>query len=113
MRVKEGSKVLYMFSNPYVAVCLALIVGSTGFVVTEGDSSTVAQVKKNYSFLIETKRLIIIDAKWYDFFSKGYGQKAPYDVIIVPKHYFTKAVAAQLDPETGDAYDPWDDTKLN
>lgn len=102
-----------MFSNPYVAVCLALIVGSKGFVVSEGDSQTVAQIKKNYSFLIETKRLIIVDGKWSDFLSRGYGQKAPYDVIIVPKHYYTKGVAAQLEPETGVAYDPWDDTKLN
>lgn len=29
-RVREGSKVLYMFSNAYVAVCLALIVGPQG-----------------------------------------------------------------------------------
>lgn len=112
-RVKEGSRVLYMFSNPYVAVCLALIVGPSGFVVTEGDSGTQSDVKKHYSFLVNSGRLIIVDGKWCDFFSRGYDQKAPYDVIIVPKQYYSGTVAKQLDPESGMAYDPWDDTRLD
>lgn len=111
-RVKEGSRVLYMFSNPYVAVCLALIVGPEGIVVTEGDDQTVAQVKKTYPHLIDSKRLLVIDGKWSDFLAKGWKAKAPYDVIIVPKHYYNQTVESQLDTN-GTAYDPWDDSRLN
>lgn len=101
-----------MFSNPYVAVCLAMIVGSKGIVVTEGDEYTVNQISRNYSHLIQTERLVIIDGKWSDFLAKGCKIRAPYDVIIVPKHYYSKYVESQLDTN-GTAYDPWDDSRLN
>jgi protein-L-isoaspartate O-methyltransferase len=101
-----------MFSNPYVAVCLALIVGPKGFVVTEGDDETVDQVRKNYNGLIESERLIFVDGKWSDFLAKGWSVRAPYDVIIVPKHYYSRGVELQLEAN-GTAYDPWDDSRLN
>ena len=111
-RVMEASRVLYMFSNPYVAVCLAAIVGPKGLVVTEGDDQTIQQIRRNHADLIDSKRLIIVDGKWSDFLARGWQSRAPYDVIIVPKHYYTKHVQAQLDAN-GTAYDPWDDSRLN
>lgn len=111
-RVAEGSRVLYMFSNAYVATCLALIVGNSGLVVTEGDASAQSNVRKSHGYLLDEGRLVMVDGKWSDLFSRGYNKLAPYDVIITYRRYFTKQVESQLKPG-GTCYDPWDDAKLN
>lgn len=103
---------LYMFSNAYVATCLALIVGSKGLVVTEGDTSSQANVRKSHGYLLDEDRLVMVDGKWLDLFTKGYNKLAPYDVIITYRRYFTKEIESQLKPG-GTCYDPWDDAKLN
>lgn len=83
--LKEGAKVLDIGSGSgYLTVCMALMTGTTGRVigidhVPQLIQKSIETVKRNFGFLLETKRLRFIIGDGTQGFLKG----SPYDVIHI------------------------------
>jgi hypothetical protein len=67
-----------------------------GYVVCHGDEG-VEFVQKQHSFLLDSKRLILVkDYGYDDFMIHGYPIKARYNVILIHEKYFTPDLREQL-----------------
>lgn len=87
----EGSRVLLLFSNIYVAAALAKIVGVRGTVVTFGNKQEIKSLRSSgLADLLTSRRLIVVTANELnlgltnlEFESFGYIEQSPYDLIVV------------------------------
>ncbi|KAI1298693.1 E3 ubiquitin-protein ligase NRDP1 [Halotydeus destructor] len=113
--VNEADKVLVMccWSDLYIPVCLSMIVGPSGCVVTRGYSEPeIDRVHKEFPALFEEGRLVIVLENEDDSVLKeGFPEKSPFDVIFVPRAHYTAEIEEQRKPH-GLAYDPYEQVNL-
>lgn len=119
--IKEGNRVLLIsgWNDVYIAVTLAVFVGSKGALVTRSSvpvfaslTSDTDRINRNHSYLLQRGQLVLLPHDSPNFTSNGYRQLSPFDVIFVSSSLYNKDIDAQRNQESGIVFDPYENKDI-